>query len=138
VGEEPVPDFAAERLGVKPGTVVVTRSRTYKVDGRPVQMSVAFIPVELARGTAIAYSDTGPGGTYARLDERGFGPARFTEEVIVRAATPDEAHELQLPSGGPRVFEIIRTAFAADDRPVEVNRMVLDADAYRLVHHFSA
>jgi GntR family transcriptional regulator len=138
VAEGPAPDFVAEKLGVTVDQPVLIRSRAFEVDGRPVQLAVSYIPVELARGTAIAYTDTGPGGIYARLDERGFGPAEFVEEVIVRAASPEEADRLRLASGGARVFEITRAALASDGRCVEVNRMVLDVDAYRLVNHFSA
>lgn len=139
VSEGPAPDFVATRFGVASGSVVLIRSRIFEVDERPVQLAVSYLPVELARGTAMAYTDTGRGGVYARLDDRGFGPVRFVEEVIVRAPSPDEAAKLRIQTGAiARVLEITRTAYAERDRPVEVNRMVLDADAYRLVNRFSA
>lgn len=139
VSETPAPSFAAEGLGLAEGATVLVRSRIFEVDERPVQLAVSYLPVELARGTAMAYTDSGRGGVYARLDERGFAPVEFVEYVIVRAASTDEGTRLRL-TGGPaaRVMEITRIAYATGGRPVEVNRMVLDADSYRLVNRFSA
>lgn len=137
IGEEPAPDWAAEMLGVKPGALVVFRSRRFLVDERLVQLSTSYLPVELARGTAIMHTDSGPGGIYARLEEKGFGPTRFSETLVARAPRPDEVERLDLPRRSAIVFEITRTAWAGD-RPVEVNRMVLDAEVYALTYNFPA
>lgn len=136
-GEEPAPDWAAEPLGVQPGDQVAYRSRRFVVDGRPVQLATSYLPVEIARGTAIMHTDTGPGGSYARLAELGHAPVRFTEFVRARTPSPGEVEALSL-LGGTSVIEITRHAVTEAGRCVEVNRMVLDGMAYLLAYEFNA
>ncbi|WBB90939.1 GntR family transcriptional regulator [Verrucosispora sp. WMMC514] len=143
VGDVVPPTHVAEALGVPPGEVVLLRYRRYVRDRRSVQLATAYLPTELTRGTRIEHTDTGPGGTFARLDEQGFGPTRFVERVISRAPTPAEIdgqegrEGLGLRREGGLVFEITRFAYAGD-RCVEVSLMVLDAEAYELVYAFPA
>lgn len=137
IGEMPCPDFVAELLGVKSGAAVVYRSRRFLVDERAVQLSTSYLPVELARGTPIMHTNPGERGIYGRLAERGFAPTRFDESIIARVANTDELRDLDLPRRSSAVFEIIRAAYA-EDRCVEVNRMVLDVESYRLVYRFPA
>jgi GntR family transcriptional regulator len=49
----------AQALGVESGTQVLTRSRRFIVDDRPVQPATLFIPLEPAAGTAIEHGDAG-------------------------------------------------------------------------------
>lgn len=49
----------------------------------------------------------------------------------------DEANRLRLSVGTP-VMLICRTAFAAEERPVEVNEMTLDSASYVLEYDFDA
>ncbi|GAB3841128.1 GntR family transcriptional regulator [Micromonospora andamanensis] len=143
VGDVVPPAHVAEALGVPPGEAVLSRYRRYVRGRRAVQLATAYLPTELTRGTRIEHTDTGPGGTFARLDEQGFGPTRFVERVISRAPTPaeingqDDREGLGLRREGSLVFEITRYAFAGD-RCVEVSLMVLDAEAYELVYIFPA
>jgi GntR family transcriptional regulator len=68
-----------------------------------------------------------------RLDERGQGPVRFAEDIEVRRPTEEEALVLRIPEGQP-VLEVLRTAYAADDRPVEACANVLAAYQWRLTY----
>lgn len=77
-------------------------------------------------------------GSYARLAELGHAPAHFREDVRARMPQPDESEALGLPSGGSPVIDIVRIAFDADGRPVEVNEMTLDASGYILRYDFRA
>lgn len=139
VAEEPAPSLVAEGLGVAEGDPVLTRSRRFLVEGRPVQLAVSYLPMDVVGGTRVAYTDVGPGGTYARLAELGHEPVRFTERLTARAPLPDEVARLGMESSvGAMVIEIVRYAFTAADRCVEVNRMVLDATAYTLEYSFAA
>lgn len=138
VSETPAPADVAEALGIEAGAKVLTRGRRYVVEDRPVQLATSYYVLDMVRGTAITYTDTGSGGAYARLTELGFEPVRFVENVIGRAPDPDEAHALALPKTGGMVFQITRHAFTQADRCVEVNHMVLDAAAYFLRYHFTA
>lgn len=139
VGEAPAPDFVARPLGIAEGDPVLFRSRRFLVERRPVQLSTSYLPMDLATDVRLTYTDSGPGGLYARLAELGHEPVRFTERLTARAPRPDEVERLELASAvGVVVFEIIRYAYTEAGRCVEVNRMVLDSAAYELAYEFGA
>lgn len=137
IGEALPPMWAAEPLQVGGGQQAVFRARQFEVDGRSVQLATSWLPVDLARGTPIMHSDTGPGGIYARLADAGHAPTLFTEYLRTRMPLPGEVERLSLPDGTP-VLEITRHAFEAGGRCVEVNRMILDGSAYLLDYTFPA
>jgi GntR family transcriptional regulator len=138
VGETPASEYVAEALGVRAGEPVLTRTRRFFVEQRPVQLSTSYIPLDFA-DTRLAYTDVGPGGMYARLAELGYAPTRFVERLTARAPMPEEVERLTLGSSvGVVVLEITRYAFTEAERCVEVNRMVLDATAYELEYEFTA
>jgi GntR family transcriptional regulator len=139
VAEQPAPEDVAAALGVEAGAAVLIRSRRFVVDGRPVQLATSYLPLDIVGGTSVAYTDVGPGGTYARLAELGHAPVCFTERLTARAPLPDEVARLEFASSvGALVVDIRRYTFTAAGRCVEVNRMVLDATAYLLEYHFPA
>jgi GntR family transcriptional regulator len=139
VGDVPAPDFVAEALGVTEGDPVLFRSRRFLVERRPVQLAVSYLPMDLATSARLMFTDTGPGGIYARLAELGHAPVRFTERVTGRSPRPDEVERLEMTTAvGTIVFEITRYAYAESGRCVEVNRMILDCAAYELVYDFNA
>jgi GntR family transcriptional regulator len=127
----------ADRLQLGADARVVVRSRRYSLDGRPVETAVSYIPADLADGTPIADPNPGPGGIYARLEEAGHTLGRFTEEVSARMPTPAEARVLAMLPGVP-VFRLVRTAYDADGRPVEVCDTIMSADAYLLTYELPA
>lgn len=135
VEEAEPPDRIAEVLGVD--ARVWRRSRTYEVDGRPVQHAVSYLPVDLAAGTPITLPDTGPGGVYARLADLGHAPVRFREDIRVDQATPAEQACLRLRRDSP-VIRVTRIAYDAGARPVEVNEMALRPHDYLLRYEFDA
>lgn len=113
------------------------RSRCFVLDGKPVLFAVSYLPADIVGDSVITQVDTGPGGVYARLTELGNGPVRFREEVRSRMPSADEAERLALSMGTP-VIQIVRTAFAAGGRVVEVNEMTLDSASYVLEYDFDA
>jgi len=138
VAEVAAPEAVAEALGLGNGARVLSRARKFAVDERLVQQATSYIPLYVvAAAPAVAYTDPGPGGMYARLAEVGLGPARFTEALVCRMPTPREVSELDLPGGTP-VVAITRHAYTEENRCVEVNAMVLDASAYALEYRFAA
>jgi len=137
IGEEEPPEQAARALRLGPGARVLVRRRRYLVEGRPVQLAISYYPAGLVAGTRVADPDTGPGGVYARLAELGHAPASFTEELRARMPSPEERADLDLPDGNP-VIAVMRTAYAEDGAPVELNEMVLDAASYVLQYDFLA
>lgn len=131
------PEDVARALDMDVDARVWKRDRRYAVDGEMVMRATSYIPDDLARDTRITQSDTGPGGTYARLREAGHGPVQFREQLRCRLASPAEVDDLHLSAGAP-VIEQHRSAMRADGRVVEVNRMILDASKYLLVYDFPA
>lgn len=137
VGVEPPSSLVADALKLGAGAQVVVRRRRYVVDGKPVQLAVSSYPEELVAGSAIAEISTGDGGAYARLAELGFEPVRFCEELRIRMPREAEGQALELAQGTPVVL-IVRTAYTADERPVEVTEMVLDSASYVLEYRFTS
>ncbi len=124
------PEEIAARLGVPAGVRVVLRRRRYLSEGRPIEYATSYIPVEVAEGTAITAANPGPGGIYARREEKGLVLDRYEEEITARMPSEEEADLLGLPGGAP-VLHLIRTA-VADGHPVEVCDTVMDAAAFVL------
>jgi GntR family transcriptional regulator len=123
-------------LGIDEGTEITVRDRVMRADGLPVQLAVSRLPRELTRDTAIEDIDTGSGGVYARLEETGRKLDHFDETVAARMPTQEERTLLHLAPGTP-VITVTRVAHT-NDRPVEVNDMVLAADRYQLSYRFPA
>ena len=130
---EPADARTAEILGIEPGTEVCVRDRVMSADGVAVQVSVSRLPRTVTRGTPIEDTDTGPGGTYARLEDLGHELAPFVETVRARMPTPDEASTLQLGEATP-VLHVTRVARNTDHVALEVNDMILAADRYELAY----
>lgn len=137
VYEDQAPDRITKLLELGQPAQVWVRHRRYSVDDKPVLRAVSFLPAELVAGSAITSDNPGPGGIYARLKDLGYAPARFQEELRARMPHPDEIETLALAPGTP-VIAIIRIAYTAPGRPVEVNEMVLDAWAYVLRYKVEA
>src|SRR3954469_25653999 len=131
VSEAAPPDRVRDLLRLPSRARVVTRSRRYLLDGQPVELATSYIPSDIARGTKIAQTDTGPGGIYARLEEMGHELAEFVEEVSVRMPTPGERRRLRMGAGVP-VMAVLRTAFDTVSRPVEVCDTVYAGPSYVL------
>ncbi|WP_197321132.1 GntR family transcriptional regulator [Saccharomonospora sp. NB11] len=127
----------ARHLRIQPGDEVTVRDRVMRADGVVVQLAVSRLPRVFTRGTAIEDVDTGPGGTYARLEESGHVIGRYAEHVGARMPTPDEVSALQLAEGTP-VVVVTRVAYREDGLPLETNDMVLPADRYELSYEWEA
>ncbi|MFH8986716.1 GntR family transcriptional regulator [Streptomyces sp. NPDC017940] len=137
VAEEDAPAAIAGVLALGDEDRVCVRRRRFVLDGKPVLLSASYLPAYLVAETPITQPDTGPGGTYARLEELGHRPVRFREEIRSRMPNSDESAQLSISPGTP-VMLIGRTAFDDQGRAVEVNEMVLDASAYVLEYGFEA
>ncbi len=111
------PPEMAERLNLQPDERALIRRRHMYASDQPMQLAT--------------------GGIYSRLAELGHGPARFTEDVSTRMPTPEEASFLRLPHPQP-VFNLVRTAFDGDGRPVEVCEHVMAGDRWQLSYEWAA
>lgn len=127
------PADIADVLRLGEAEQALLRKRHMFAQDKPVQIAASYIPMSVAGSVDIALPDTGPSGMYARIAERGFGPARFTEDIEVRGAHEDEATFLGISPGQP-VFTILRTAFDQGGRPVETCLNVLAALQWKLTY----
>ena len=132
--EKPSQDISTRLGGARK---VLARRRRYLLDGRPIEFAVSYLPLDIARNTQIAEPNPGPGGIYARLEELGHRLDHFDEEVRARMPTPEESKTLRLVSGVP-VFQLIRTAYDSEGRPVEVCDTLMASDAYVLAYQLPA
>lgn len=137
ISEEVPPPEVARRLGIRGNVKTVVRSRRYLRDGKPTEIATSYVPSTIARGTRIAKTDTGPGGIYARIEDKGFTLARFTEQIEARMPTPEEARLLHVREGVP-VFRLIRTAFTEEGQAVEVCDTVMVSEAFILEYELPA
>jgi GntR family transcriptional regulator len=136
LAEVPAPPQVAERLGVEPGTPVwVRRRRTTLIDGRPNQLADSYYELDVVRDTKIMEEDTGPGGGFARLEDKDHHLDRIREELVTRMPTGPETVALQLPPGTP-VIDLTRTTFDDTGRPVEVMVSVIAGDMATFCYDF--
>ena len=127
----------AARLGLREGTaVLVRRERTFDSE-RTLEVSTTYLPLELARGTAVEHKDVSGQEVFAHLERLGHRLERFTERVATRMPRPAEARSLDLGPGTPVVL-IARTAWGSDGRPVAISDDVMAADRYELVYEVPA
>ncbi|HWH01150.1 MAG TPA: GntR family transcriptional regulator [Pilimelia sp.] len=133
VGRAAAPEEVGARLGVASGDEVVVRRRRYLAEEQPIEVATSYIPLDVAAGTPIEEANPGPGGIYARMEDKGFTFERYDEEIAARMPTEEEARLLQLPPASP-VIHLVRTA-VADGRAVEVCDTVMNAAAFVL--HYS-
>lgn len=137
VDQVPASADIAELLAIDEGTQVLARSRRMYAGNIPVQLATSYLPMDIAAGTQLAETDTGPGGMYSRLAELGHAPAAFAESVRVRPPRDTEARFL-LMDPDQRVLAIRRTARTAAGRIVEVNDIVLPAHQWELNYEWPA
>lgn len=112
----------------------LVRDRIFTVDHERIQLAKSYLDAALVADSQIGEADTGAGGTFARLAELGLKPARFREDIRVRAPSVEERNALRI-GPGRTVIEIMRENATEDQRVVEVTHMVLVADAYVLRYH---
>jgi GntR family transcriptional regulator len=128
------PQHIAELLGARSA---LTRSRRYTVEGRPVMVAISWLDQDLVGDSPIARKNPGAGGVYARLAELGREPTRFSEAIRITLPAPETMEQLGVPAERP-LYHIVRTAYDAEARVVEVNDMFLDSAAYILEYGFDA
>ncbi len=131
---EPAADWVAKRLDVSPGIKVFVRRRRTWIDDSPIQLADSYYRLHDVWRSPIMEKDTGPGGAYARLEERGLRLKRFREEITIRMPTPEEATGLQLGPGIP-IAELYRIAYT-DERPLEVFRAIMSGDSHTFAYDF--
>lgn len=140
VEREAAPPEIGDRLQLDERATVVIRRRVMLVMvGRPrrYQLANSYYPLEVAAGTMLEGATKIKGGTIAALTALGFEPVWHREELTFRPANADEQRALEIP-GTIWIVRILRTSYAAGDRPVEVADMILPADRHQLTYDLPA
>jgi GntR family transcriptional regulator len=106
-------------------------------DDIPVQLATSWLPLDIAKGTAIEQVDTGRGGTYSRLAELGHTITQFAEAISVSLPADHEADFLRL-GPGQLIYNIRRTAADQDGRVVEVTDTTMSVTRFGLVYRWPA
>jgi len=133
VQEVPAPAEIAERLDLPAGTTVIVRRRLFVVNDEPMQFSDGYYSTHLFRGTPVASLRLVKGGVHSIIEDRS-GPigariVQFVEDLDVRLPTLTESDALAIPPGVP-VVRVLRTAYDANGRAVEVLDSLIPTDRY--------
>lgn len=131
------PPAVVERLQLADGEQALIRRREMFLDDQPAQLATSYLPWSIVQGTPLEQRDSGPGGIYSRLEDLGHQLARFTEDVIARRPSPDEQTFLRIDATQP-IFELHRTAYDQEDRPVEICNTVVSTTRYVLSYQWPA
>jgi GntR family transcriptional regulator len=135
----PAPPDIAEILGVPTGSKVFLRRRLELVDEVPNQIASSYYRLETIKQVpAIAEVLTGPGGSYARIEDTGLVIEWLDEEYgPSRMPTREESRLLRLSKGIP-VMEVQRKAEVADGSVVELFRSVVNGRMVKITNRFKA
>ncbi|WLW54954.1 GntR family transcriptional regulator [Streptomyces sp. YU58] len=130
-GEVTAPDEVATLLGLPAGETVVVRRRIIQLDGQPCELTDTYYPVSIARGTRLAEKGKIPGGAVTFLAERGHIGARVREDVTACMPSMEECEALHMAQDEP-TLRLTRVTLDGDDRPFQVDMMVMPAHQQRL------
>jgi GntR family transcriptional regulator len=123
-------ETAAAALGLATGVQVYRLERLRLVDGAPVSVQIACLPVLLVPG--LERFDFGRHSLYGVLrEEYGLQVSAIEQKISARAATPQLAHLMDLPPGSPLLYveKISRTRGA---QPLEFGELYFDPAGYQL------
>jgi GntR family transcriptional regulator len=135
IGQISAPPDVAQALQLDQGADVLVRRRVLYANDEPTQIADSYYPWRITAGTALLNEDTGQGGSYGRLADLGYAPARFTERVHVRMPTPAERATLELEATQP-VFGIEHIAWTGDGTPVEVVHHTMPGHLWTLLYEW--
>ncbi|WP_447039448.1 GntR family transcriptional regulator [Streptomyces sp. DSM 118878] len=130
-GEAPASDEVAALLGTAAGDTVVVRRRIIELDELPCELTDTYYPADIARGTRLAETGKIRGGAVTLLAELGHIGVRVREDVTARMPDAAEREALRLAPDEP-VLGLTRVTLDRDDRPIQVDMMVMPAHRQRL------
>ncbi|MGW0861125.1 GntR family transcriptional regulator [Streptomyces sp. NPDC002611] len=130
-GEVPAPAEVASLLGIIDAEPVVVRRRLILLDDEPNELTDTYYPVGIARGTPLAGTAKICGGAVTLLAELGHVGALIREDVTAGLPGEEEREALRLAPTEP-VLRLTRLTLDGDDRPIQVDRMVMPAQRQQL------
>src|SRR5205807_2471812 len=135
-GPTPAPLGIADRLAIGEGDLTLITHVRFHAGPQIVQVSTAYIPLGRVQGTPLADPARRPWetDTITNLESLGIVVDEVIEEIVSRAATAAEIHDLRL-SPGAHVFALARTMLAGGE-PVETCDIILPTDRFLLSYRF--
>ncbi|WP_405960950.1 UTRA domain-containing protein [Streptomyces sp. NBC_00024] len=130
-GEVAAPAEVAGLFGLAEGEPVVVRRRLILLDDQPNELTDTYYPVGIARGTRLAGTAKIPGGAVTLLAQLGHVASLVREDVTADHPDDEERETLRTAPGEP-VLRLTRVTLDRDDRPIQVDRMVMPARRQRL------
>lgn len=130
-GEVPAPVEVARLLGTPDGEPVVVRRRLILLDDEPNELTDTYYPAAIARGTPLAETARIRGGAVTLLAELGHVGALVREDVTAGLPDEEEQEILRLTATDP-VLRLTRLTLDRDERPLQVDRMVMPAQRQQL------
>jgi DNA-binding GntR family transcriptional regulator len=130
-GEVPAPSEVARVLRIPEGEPVVVRRRLILLDDEPNELTDTYYPTEIARGTALSGTAKIKGGAVTLLAGLGYVGARIREDVTAGMPDEEERQALDMTDQEP-VLRLTRLTLDRDDRPIQVDRMVMPAGRQQL------
>ena len=130
------PEIAAH-LGLEDGEHVAVRRRIQYADGEPLQLGDSYYPLPIVQDSKIMDAADVIEGTDQVLEDLGYTPTRYQDEITWRMPTADEAIRLHLGPATP-VGRLLRTTLDQDDRPIEVYEVILPGDRHVLLYEVEA
>jgi GntR family transcriptional regulator len=130
-------DEIADHLGLESGDEVGVRRRVQYADDQPIQIGNSYYPYPIVQGSKIMDPQDIVEGTDQVLEDLGYIPAFYEDEITWRMPTSGEATKLHLEQGIP-VGRLLRTSYGSDDRPIEVYEVIMPANLHVLLYEVSA
>lgn len=130
-GEVPAPAEVARLFGLAEGESVVVRRRVILLDDQPNELTDTYYPTGIARGTGLAGTAKIRGGAVTLLAELGYVGALVREDVTADMPNAEEREALRTAPNEP-VLRLTRLTLDPDDRPIQIDRMVMPARRQRL------
>lgn len=134
---QPPPEHVAALLAVGADTEVISRHEQRHVDRTPYSLQTSFYPLEFFTRGASRLMSSKPivEGAVAYLRETlGIKQVGYRDRITVRAPNAFEADFFKVPADGRiAMYEILRTAFDGNGRPMRLTVTVLPADRNQFV-----
>lgn len=123
----PAPEAAADGLHLTVGAAVLRVDRLVSVDSDPLALIETYVPLELA-GRLPERLDS----LLVALESLGVLPLHGRQHITAVQAGRPESRQLGVAEGTP-LLQVVRTVYAAGERPVEWSRATYRADRYEYV-----
>lgn len=127
----------AAHLGIEPGEQVGLRKRVMYADADPIQLGDSYYPLSIVEGSKIMNPADVVEGTDQVLEDLGYIPSRYEDEITFRMPSADEATKLHISAGTP-IGRLLRTSFDQNDQAIEIYVVILPGDRHVLLYDVPA